>query len=75
MTVEGGEGHLVEVDKPYIGYARAGEGGCAMGAYAATANYYDEGRAEVLETFVSEEDAVACELFEDKLCRELVCRF
>ena len=59
---------MVKVDKAEAGDARAGEGGCCVGAYAAEADYYYEGRAEFGDAVGGEEDAVTGELFIDEFC-------
>jgi hypothetical protein len=42
-----------------------------VGTYAAAAYHDDESRAELLETIVGEEDAVASKLFQDELCSKI----
>lgn len=59
VSVERRESHLVEVDEPDAGYARAGQGGGTVATDAAATNYDYEGIAELGEAGVGEEDAVA----------------
>lgn len=67
VAVEGGEGHLVEVDETKVGAAGAGEGGGCVRAHAAAADHDDEGGAEFGEAGVSEEDAVSGQLLKDEV--------
>jgi hypothetical protein len=66
VSVERAEGDLVEVDETNFATARAGEGCCCVRANATAANNDHESVAEFGESFVSEKDAVSCQLFQNE---------
>jgi hypothetical protein len=57
---------LIEVDQADLATAGTSKGCSSVRANATTANDDHEGVAEFGESFISQEDSISCQLFEDE---------